>query len=118
MPPPRSTNAYPVEFRAALTRAISTGSLFIPHANPSALRLRFYGYIGALRKEGENELADACSFTLSKSPPGLTLNLRETTPDAAAIREAIGTPTPNPSTENPLLESDDIDSLFNRIIGQ
>jgi len=118
MPPPRATNAYPVEFRAALNRAISTGSVFIPHANPAALRLKFYGYVSALRRESDSEIADACAFTLSKSPLGLQISLKETTPDALAIRDALGGGVTSTSPESsPLTSPDEIDSLFNRITG-
>ena len=116
MPPPKLPTAYPVEFRAALTRAISSGELFIPHEKPAAFRLQFYGFISALRRSGEPELAEACSFFVQKDPPGLWIRLKEQTPTAKLIRDAMGEKKEETSPSLPASDSE-IDALFNRIIG-
>jgi hypothetical protein len=119
MPLPRNSNAYPLEFREALIQAISKGELFIPNEKPSFLRLQLYGYTSALRREDTPELADACSFFISKTPPGLWIRLKEKTESAKSIRAAIDLAGVGNTTQIPPELNDDdseIDRLFNRII--
>lgn len=116
MPPPRASNAYPVEFRAALNRAIGQGELFIPHPKPAAFRLQLYGFTSALRRDGEPELADSCSFYLQSDPPGVWIKLKESTDFAKTIRAALGGVSSSEVTprENAPAQSE-MDALFNRI---
>ena len=119
MPPPRASNAYPVEFRAALNRAIAQGELFIPHEKPAAFRLMFYGYTSALRRDGEPELADSCSFYLKHDPPsGLVIKLKESTPTAKIIRDALGGISEKDISSPPDDTPSEMDLLFNRIAGK
>lgn len=113
---PKTSTAYPSAFIKAISRAYSEGSLFIPHPKPLALRLQFQGLRGALRKEGSADLIDALSFHTQTNPPGLTLRLRETSPDALAIEAALGDDSPSPDSP-PLPSSIDAESALNRILG-
>lgn len=110
---PKTSTAYPSAFIKAISRAYSEGSLFIPHPKPLALRLQFQGLRGALRKEGSADLIDALSFHAGKD--GLTLRLRETSPDALAIEAALGdSPSPDSPPSSPSI---DAESALQRILG-
>lgn len=73
----------------ALTHAQETGFLRIPCENPAYLRLRFYGLLKALRKEGKTELADGLIFRIPKNTPELVIEATGATPLDATITAAI-----------------------------
>lgn len=87
MPKPSHPDAYPTSFPQAAQTALSLGELCIPSANPEALRAQFYGYFRALRKAGQEELANA--LTLSTRPGFLILRSRDSTPEAREVEAAL-----------------------------
>jgi hypothetical protein len=57
----------------AVETALDLGEFVIPTENPAALRLRFNGLRGALRRKGDPSKIDAVSFHLQASPPALVI---------------------------------------------
>jgi hypothetical protein len=106
MPVPTRSSAYPLEFREALLAAIAAGELVIPSPNPHHLRLHFYGYFKALRREAQTpELADALSIHISPDKSAVILRTKERTPVAADIRSALASATPATSAADAFLAS-------------
>lgn len=107
MTAPVSPTRYPPEFEAALTRAVSEGSFFIPTSSPRSLRTKLWNYCRALRNAGRDELADAVSFHIE--PDGLRIRHRSLTAEGLEIARALNTITPSP------VESSPEDSLLERL---
>jgi len=99
MTQPRSSSAYPLPMFAAIDAALSRGEFLIPCEKPSALRLRFQGLRGALRRENLAEKIDSVSFHLA--PTGLLIRHKDNSADMQAIEAALdlalSTPQPEPS---------------------
>lgn len=105
MPRPKRSDAYPASMHSALNRALETGELFIPCSpaiKPNALRLHFYGLIGALRAEGRAEIGDALGFYTQADPPGLWVRLKDLASIGALVADALKTPEeiPPPAPES------------------
>ena len=110
---PKRSDAYPASMLLALEKALETGGLFIPcpgPIKPQALRLQFYGLIGALRAEGKTELANAVSIVLSTEPLGIWLRPRDLSSIGELVSQALASPGENP----PLPE--DPEDIFDRIM--
>ena len=94
MPSPRASSAYPASLLAALHHAMDTGELFIPcppseGIKPNNLRLQFYGLLSALKREGQPELGEALTLTLSEEPPGIRIAWRDTGKIGALVAKAL-----------------------------
>jgi len=111
---PKRSDAYPASMLLALEKALETGGLFIPcpgPIKPPALRLSFYGLIGALRAEGKAELANAVSISLSSEPPGLWLRPRDLSSLGELVSQAL-----EAAGENPPSQPEDPEDIFDRIM--
>lgn len=117
---PKRSEAYPPSMLLALTRAIDQGELFIPcpgAIKPKALRLQFYGLVGALRAESKPELANAVGFFPSDDPPGLWLRLRDLSGIGQLVASALGEPSgENPSSPASSSSLEDPEDIFDRIM--
>jgi len=94
MPAPRASSAYPASLLAALHHAMDTGEIFIPcppseGIKPNNLRLQFYGLLSALKREGQPELGEALTLTLSNDPPGIRVAWRDTGKIGALVAAAL-----------------------------
>ena len=98
MSAPKTTDSYPPEYLAAILRAHEVGEVVIPTDNPDALRLRFNGLRGALRREGRGELADMVSFLVVRAkdeqPGYMRIMLRAADPLVADVAAALKNPAP------------------------
>lgn len=106
----KNTTAYPSLMLTGLERAVDLGELVIPTAAPSALRLQYYGLIGALRHEGKTELADLVSFHIQHDPSALVIRLKDTAGIMQDLAAALGAP-PQPSA------SEEAAAALDRILG-
>jgi len=103
MPRPSKPDRYPVEFHKALDAALSHREFSIPTTNPAKLRMHFYGFIGALRRDGstKGDLIEVLSF-----PDRITLRHRSQNPLALEISSALSQlgDIPSPAEESSLFD--------------
>lgn len=109
MSTPLSSAAYPAAFFEALAQAGEKGSLSIPCPNPAAMRLRFYGLVRALRKEGKPELVENLGFYIRENPPRLEILRKSLDDEAALVAAALGSPQS---------EADPAAEALKRILGE
>lgn len=93
---PSDPARYPLQFAELFQRLHATGQpIPIPSENPLRLRSLLYGYMQALRKAGQSELADGVTLSLSPLKPAkgeagtVTLLLRDTSPVAQEVAAAL-----------------------------
>lgn len=89
MSQPRSPSAYPLSMITAVETAARTSEMIIPCDNPRALRLRFNGLRGALRKAGTAHLIDSVSFLIQENPPALIIRHVDNCQDSLDIEKAL-----------------------------
>ena len=109
MSTPLNSAAYPAAFLDALAQAGEKGSLSIPCPKPAALRLRFYGLVGALRKEGKPEIVENLGFYIRENPLRLDIVRKSLDDEAALVAAALGS---SPSASDPAAEA------LKRILGE
>lgn len=93
---PQDPSRYPLQFSQLFTRLHAEGNpITIPSATPGRLRSELYGYMQALRKAGQPEMADGVIITITPTKPipgqpgEVTLTLREHTPLAREVEQAL-----------------------------
>lgn len=91
MPRPSTPDRYPVEFHQAFAAVLAKGEFSIPSTNPKKLRMHFYGFIGALRRNG-NDKGDL--IEVIERPDRIILRHRSKNPLALEIAAALAQSTP------------------------
>lgn len=91
MPRPSTPDRYPVEFHQAFAAVLAKGEFSIPSTNPKKLRMHFYGFIGALRRAG-NDKGDL--IEVIERPDRIILRHRSKNPLALEIAAALAQSTP------------------------
>lgn len=107
---PKTSDSYPPEFLAAITRALEEGELAIPTPNPAALRFRFNGLRGAMRRENRGELIDMVSFHIT--PDSMIIRSRAADPLISDVASALGKPS------LPSAARDEAETLLARLLGE
>ena len=102
MPPPKSLDSFPPVFAAAVQRAFSRGEFTIPAqaSSGTTLRMQMFGYLRALRANGQSELADAIYIQDLPGKTGIKLIHRESSPAALDIAAALGENSPEENPED------------------
>lgn len=91
MPRPSTPDRYPVEFHQAFAAVLAKGEFSIPSTNPRKLRMHFYGFIGALRRAG-NDKGDL--IEVIERPDRIILRHRSKNPLALEIAAALAQEIP------------------------
>jgi len=115
---PRSLESYPPAFQAAVAAAFTEGRFRIPvdsldQLNP--LRQKLYGYLRALRSNGQSIMADAIEISQDRGEnPAVVLENRATGSVAGLLNRALAQRTPAPVQADPEI-SPLSDDLFQRL---